>query len=223
MSEKYLSKKASEFSSTLTGNYKKPSICPYCGMGVDAPILKKDTYALNSGHRLLVANCRCTSCEKIFFFTYEYCSDAQDFVPVTYPSVSFTPYSNEILETISPRFIDMYNQALLAEFNSNYELAAIGYRSALEFLIKDYAINELGKKASEVSSKKLCDSIGIYLHQEELVKTADVVRILGNDFTHYQRKYPEHDFKLLKKYMDIFLSQVEAQYMIMHPPVSRTP
>ena len=171
----YLIKKASVFGN-FSNNYKKPSVCPHCGFGTDAPFYKKDVYSFN-GHYLFVATC----------------------------------------------FIDMYNQALQSEFNKNLELAAIGYRSALEILVKDYAIKELGQNPKEVISKKLCPAIGAYLNQEDLVKTADVVRILGNDYTHYERKYPQHDFELLKGYMEIFLKQIEVQYMIKHPPVSRTP
>ena len=217
----YLIKKASAFGN-FSGNYKKPSVCPHCGFGTDAPFAKKDTYSFN-GHYLLIATCTCTSCGKHFLFACEYDSGKIDYEPIVYPNIAFTPYSNETLEKISPRFIDMYNQALQAEFHKNLELAAVGYRSALEFLIKDYAITELGQDPKEVASKKLCGAISAYLNQEELVKTADVVRILGNDYTHYKRKYPEHDFVLLKGYMDIFLKQIEVQYMINHPPVVRTP
>ena len=220
MSQKYLTKSASEFNKSFQGKYKKPSICPYCGLLVDAPLLKTEAFSFN-GHYLLAATCKCTSCQETFFFACEYSKNSNAYIPVSYPAISFIPYSNETLQKISPRFIDMYNQSLLAEFNKNFELAAVGYRSALEFLVKDYAITDLGENKDEVSSKTLCNAIGTYLHQEALVKTADVVRILGNDFTHYQRKYPEHDFILLKKYMDIFLGQIEAQYMINHPPVSR--
>lgn len=217
----YLTKRASAFGN-LSGNYKKPSVCPHCGLGTDAPIVKKDTFSFN-GHYLLTATCACTSCGKHFLFACEYDSGKTDYEPIVYPSIAFTPYSNETLGKISPRFIDMYNQALQAEFHQNLELAAVGYRSALEILVKDYAINELGQNPEEVSSKKLCAAIGAYLNQEDLVRTADVVRILGNDYTHYKRKYPQHDFELLKGYMEIFLKQIEIQYMVKHPPVSRTP
>ncbi len=217
----YLLKKASVFGN-YSHNYRKPSVCPHCGFGTDAPFAKKDVYSYN-GHYLLVATCTCTSCGKHFFFVCEYDSGKENYDPIVYPNIAFTPYSNEILEKISSRFIDMYNQALQSEFHKNLELAAIGYRSALEILVKDYAIKELGQNPEEVSSKKLCPAIGTYLNQEDLVKTADVIRILGNDYTHYKRKYPQHDFELLKGYMEIFLKQIEVQYMINHPPVSRTP
>ena len=217
----YLIKRASAFGN-LSGNYKKPSVCPHCGFGTDAPVAKKDTYSFN-GHYLLIATCTCTSCGKTFFFACEYDSGKTDYEPIIYPSTAFKPYSNDVLRKISPRFIDMYNQALQSEFHKNIELAAVGYRSAREILVKDYAINELGQNQEEVRSKKLCAAIGTYLKQEDLMKTADVVRILGNDYTHYERKYPQHDFELLKGYMDIFLKQIEVQYMVNHPPVSRTP
>ena len=53
------------------------------------------------------------------------------------------------------------------------------------------------------------------------MNTADVIRILGNDYAHYERKYPEHDFELLKRYMDIFINLVETKILIAHPPVER--
>lgn len=217
----YLLKKASAFGN-FSGNYKKPSVCPHCGFGTDAPLHQKGTFSFN-GHYLFIATCTCTACGKNFFFSCEYNFGKTDYDPIIYPSIAFTPYSNDIFEKISPRFTDMYNQALQSEFHKNIELAAVGYRSALEILIKDYAINELGLNPEEVRSKKLCSAIGTYLNQEDLVKTADVVRILGNDYTHYERKYPQHDFELLKGYMEIFLKQIEVQYMINHPPVSRIP
>ena len=219
--QNYLVKTAKPFGS-FSHNYRKPSKCPHCGLGTDAPFSSKNVSPFN-GHHLFTATCTCTACGKNFFFACEYDSGKHEYDPIIYPSIAFTPYTNDILEEISPRFIDMYNQALQSEFYENMELAAIGYRSALEILVKDYAIKELKQNPKEVISKKLCAAIGTYLNQEELVKTADVVRILGNDYTHYERKYPQHDFALLKGYMNIFLQQIEVQYMVNHPPVSRTP
>lgn len=221
MELKHLAKPASSFSSNLSGSCLKPATCPFCGYGTDAPFSKREVFSFND-HYILAATCCCTSCGKTFFFMCEY-EKSSSYKPVLYPEVSFIPFENEILSSISERFIDMYNQALQCEFVENIELAAIGYRSALEILIKDFAINELGKDAAEVSKKKLCAAIGEYLNQSDLVKTADVIRILGNDYTHYERKYPEYDFFLLKGYMEIFLKQIEVLYMIKHPPVSRTP
>lgn len=216
----YLEKLASVFNSSFSFKYQKPATCPYCNMGTDATYEQKYIASFN-GNTLLIATCKCTACGKMFLFVCEK-DDKQIAKNVCiYPEVSVKPFVNKHLAAISERFIDIYNQALEAEFAGHFDLAAIGFRTALEILIKDYAINILKEPEASVTSKKLCPAIGEYLHQEEMVKTADVVRILGNDYTHYKRKYPEHDFALLKKYMEIFLSQIEIQYMIKHPPVSR--
>lgn len=219
---KYLSKHGSEFYASYNFQYEKPVICPHCNMGTDAPLSNKHNFALN-GYSFIAATGKCTACGKEFFFACHNTPEKKAKNVCLYPTIQFVPYQNETLASISERFIDMFNQALQCEFNENYELAAIGYRSALEILIKDFAINELGKSIEEVSGKKLHAAIGEYLNQNELVNTADVIRILGNDYTHYQRRYPQHDFELLKAYMDIFLKQIEVKYMINHPPVSRTP
>ncbi len=219
---KYLSKNGNEFSVNYKFSYQKPAICPYCGTGTDATITGKSNFILD-GKVLIASTCRCTACSKTFFFACA--SDGEGYAPnvCLYPDITFTPYKNDIFSSVSERFITMYNQALQSEFVGNIELAAIGYRSSLEILIKDFATKELNKPFEEVAKKSLCNAIGEYLNQPDLVSTADVIRILGNDYTHYQRKYPEHDFELLKGYMEIFLKQIEVQYMIKHPPVSRTP
>ena len=126
-------------------------------------------------------------------------------------------YKNETLEKVSPRFIRMYNQALNSEKIGDIELAAIGLCAALETLIKDYAIDELGKPAEEVAVKNLYQVIAEYLLQKDLINTPDLIRILGDDYVHYEDRYPVHDLVILKGYMEIFLKQIEMQYMISHP------
>ena len=42
-------------------------------------------------------------------------------------------------------------------------------------------------------------------------KCADVVRILGNDNTHYERDYENIDFSILKQYLNIFIEMIEVQ------------
>lgn len=222
MKPKYLTKSCTEFLGNLTGTYQKPSACPHCGIGTDATITETKVFSFNDG-KLLAASCRCTSCNKIFFFACERKKDNNAIVACLHPDISLMSYTNETLGLISERFMDMYNQALQAEHLGNIELAAMGYRSSLEILVKDYAISELGLPKDEVAGKNLHNAIKDYLKQEDLVNTADVIRILGNDYTHYNRKYPQHDFELLKGYMEIFLKQIEVQYMIKHPPVARTP
>lgn len=56
-------------------------------------------------------------------------------------------YSNELIKTFSLKFIEIYNQALKAEAIELNEISEMGFRKALEFLIKDYVILRKPDKA----------------------------------------------------------------------------
>ena len=223
----YLRKPNKDFNNSLgknlsfSGEYQKPATCPHCGVSIDGILGERSVINIDSS-QIFSSACRCTACGKSFFFSCHRVPSSSDISQMIaiWPA-SDSSYTNKNLHSISPRFIDMYNQALRSESKGDIELAAIGFRSALEILVKDYAVNELKINVEEVSRKSLFDAIGEYLKQKELLKTADVVRIFGNDYTHYQEKYPNKDFEILKSYMQIFLHLVETQYMINHPPVSR--
>ena len=103
-------------------------------------------------------------------------------------------------------------------------MAGSGYRNALEVLIKDFAINELGKPTAEVCKKKLAQAIEAYMPNIRLAQSADVIRVLGNDYTHYERRYDDIDFAILKQYIQIFLNSIDCEYLIRHPvvPTGRT-
>lgn len=200
--------------------YQKPAQCPHCGICCDPVIINHELvtpFSLQLFHFVFLV-LQCTACKKLFTITYEVNNSHSHICCMTpfKPSV----FSDKMIENVSPRFIEIYNQALRAKDNDDLNLAAVGYRSALEILIKDYAINELGEPKEKVVKMKLFDVISAYL-PTDLLNAADVIRILGNDHTHYERKYPELDFKLFQEYMDIFISLIRSKLLISHPPVSR--
>lgn len=200
---------------------KKPMCCPYCNAFEDGTNIDRKLLTLGNGKYHGVVLYRCTYCRQSYTVIYDIDTLKKKGNFGTFFPIASVTYENKLLANLSQKFIDMYNQALRAELKGDIELAAIGFRQALECLVKDYAINELEKPSEEVSRKKLFAAISEYLGEQDLIKTADVVRILGNDYAHYERKYPEHDFQLLKNYMEIFIRLVETKVMIAHPPVSR--
>ena len=201
-------------------DFQKPSTCPYCGINNDAIVKSIHHDSVDKKETIVIfVVFECTGCQKRYFATYTLKDHITEFCN-TFPMPSTELQSTE-LATLSPRFVETYNQCLRAESINDLNIAAIGMRSALEILVKDYAIIELKEPKETVSSKSLYQAISDYLKEDDLIKPADVVRILGNDHTHYQRKYPEHDYKLLKSYMDIFINLIETKLKIHHPPVSR--
>lgn len=208
--------------STWTFPLEKPMLCPHCNAYEEGKVLDRHYWSYTDGCYMGVVVYCCTHCNKPYLVTYKIDPKAKKTTfEQFFPAYHAEEYKNERLGEMSPRFIDSYNQALRAEAIKDFELAAIGYRHALECLVKDYAIIELKKDREEVVRKTLAEAIGEYLGEKELVATADVVRILGNDYAHYERKYPEHDFALLKNYMGIFIGLIETKLMINHPPVAR--
>ncbi len=202
------------------GTYQKPLICPRCDFGTDGPITAcaKVKYGkLDLGYVISIC---CTHCGENFMSLYSYDKSGMHYLSCL-PQPSGAPLHAGLCE-LSPRFASMHKQAESAELSGLHDVAAMGYRAALEILVKDYAIIELKLPKDEVVKKKLAAAIGAYLNQSALVKTADVVRILGNDHTHYQPEFPQHDFSILKHYYNIFINLVATQYDIAHPPVERT-
>ena len=215
-----LKKYGNELDSHWGFSYEKPSVCPYCGFGTDSTTTDKILWNFNEDDYILVINTRCTKCGKQFLYVSEF-KDKKDGVFATMYPQQNTVFQNSTIQSVSERFIDLYNQSLDAEKHGSFELASFGYRAALEILVKDYAIKELGYPVDEVVKKSLFQAIGEYLKDDSLINSADVIRILGNDYAHYERKYPEHDFTILKLYMDIFIKLIETKLLIAHPPVHR--
>lgn len=210
----------SSYASINNKKYIKVSTCPYCGIGTDAIQVKIFPFEISNG---VIANVsyKCTSCDKVFHVSYIHKANEDEFKPYSvYPNFQGRIFSEAITAT-SPRFIKLYNQAFKAEYDSNYELAGCGYRNALEILIKDYAINVLKEKKEEVIQYKLFQAIAKYLKDVDMSNCADVVRILGNDNTHYERDYENIDFDVLKQYMDIFIDMIDVKIKVKNPPVSR--
>jgi len=193
-----------------------PCVCPHCGFSMAPSVVSHATASARGISYLflvLLPNC----CETAFYAVFTKQGTASYSYSTHYPNQAplVLPESLEF----SQRFIDLYAQAHTAEINGHIELAGSGYRNALEVLIKDFAITKLKKAESEVVGKKLWRVIEDYLPFDSLKNSADMVRILGNDYTHYQRRYNELEFELLKRYMLIFIDRIDAEILMLEPPI----
>ncbi|HFD2035903.1 TPA: DUF4145 domain-containing protein [Clostridium perfringens] len=193
-----------------------PINCPHCSAFINPQPNTYSCITLSNFYIYIIAY-QAPCCDNYFFVTYKVTNNKGELLTI-YPS-NKPEKLPEAIEKISPRFVNLYNQAYTAEQNNHLELAGSGYRNALEVLIKDYAINELGIDSKEVVKKNLNRSINEYVPSVRLSNSADVIRLLGNDYTHYERHYEDIDFQILKKYMRIFINSIETEYLINHPVV----
>ena len=161
-------------------SFSKPTLCPHCGVSTDA--VCRDARALpfsSAGGQLHFVSFAwaCTACGRHFVSCH-----VADKGQSTAALVCVYPPAAPV-QDLSPRFVDLYRQAQAAEDLEAWDVAAMGYRAALEVLLKDYAIRALGRDEKAVARSKLADLIVEVFHEQELVNCADVVRLLGNDYT----------------------------------------
>lgn len=106
---------------------------------------------------------------------------------------------SDILENVSSSFVKLYNEAYAAEQMDLMEVCGVGYRKALEFLIKDYAIqNKDDQTVEKIKKKLLMQCIDDYVDDAMVKAVAKRAVWLGNDETHYVRKWEEKDVQDLK-------------------------
>lgn len=198
-----------------------PVECPHCG-AYSTPHVITYSKLSHSEKTLFTIMFFNDCCDKHSYALYDVQKHQGEFLGIL-PIVHKTPQLSEPIMNISPRFVELYKQSYDAEQNSYFELAGSGYRNAIEVLIKDFAIKELQVPESEVCKKSLSQAIEHYLPNIKAATSADVMRVLGNDYTHYERKYTDVDFAVLKRYLQIFISSIECEYLINHPVVPTNP
>ena len=99
--------------------------------------------------------------------------------------------------------MEIYNEAKAAEEMKLLQIAGAGYRKAFEFLVKDFCINEQpddAKRTAAITSSSLMAVIQTHVRNADIQAAASAERAawLGNDETHYSRKWKGKDRDDLK-------------------------
>jgi len=148
-----------------------------------------------------VFQCTSAKCERLFLALYTY---KQNDTPPRFRfdrAIPYEPAKPSVplpISEVSPTFVDVYSQALAAESLGLGQLTGIGLRKALEFLIKDFAITKNPGAKEAILKKSLASCIGEYISDESVKQVAKRAAWLGNDETHYLRKWEDKDIKDLK-------------------------
>lgn len=197
----------------ISSDIEIPTLCPLCLVS-NNPITELMGFKkLNSSCTICAYSHECTSCHEYHFTLQKYVQKRNFGVMMIYPDVNNKKFDNVISKT-SEKFISIYQQAEFAESHNCYELAGMGYRAALEVLIKDYALNVLHDNKQDIEKLTLNSAIEHYFKGKDSEINniaANVVRINGNNFVHWNK--PE-DFNskdaldTLKEYFDIFVKVI---------------
>ena len=152
-------------------------------------------------------------------FSYDFSIEHIKVVPALPSDISFT----DDLELISPTGKQIYTQALKAEDEQLNHLAGIGYRKALEFLIKDFLIATNPEEKTKIETMLLKKVIDTYIKDKNLNTFALATAYIGNDETHYTRRHNDKDLQDLKKYLKgvIHYIEMQLQFLDAHDLVNR--
>ena len=114
-----------------------------------------------------------------------------------------TSKSDDTINKISPDFASVYREAEEAELRNLKLVCGPGYRKALEFLIKDYVIKLNRDRAEEIKKLILGKCISEFVKNEKVKEVAARAVWLGNDETHYLRKWEDKDLQDLKNLISL--------------------
>lgn len=212
-------------SDTMYLTYDTVEQCPICKAKIRPVYLAA---SLNTPDTASVFN-YCQNCHETFITQYKVQRrNSQS----SYYSVTEVVYSepnrfskhifDERIINLSPQFDKIYNQALAAESSMLNEIAGLGYRKALEFLIKDYAIYEHPDEAEAIKSKPLAQCIKSYISADNIKILAERSTWIGNDEAHYIRKQEDHDVSDMKSFIQAIVYFI-GMMLITEDAASMTP
>ena len=152
-------------------------------------------------------------------YTAEYHSENWKLNPANYQFVKVfkgLPKKKTLSETVSKfssGFEKIYNQSYHAEQTGLDEIAGVGYRKSLEFLIKDYLIKKYPKEEINIKKAMLGPCINKWVDDPRIKKTAKRAAWLGNDQTHYEKRWENKDIVDLKLLIKLTVNWVESEIL----------
>jgi hypothetical protein len=196
-----------------------PDICPVCKKHC-IPINVWSFIDMHLSFRDMQVVFRCPNkdCFSIFIARYNVNSWPPQNKTCYLKSTSVIQYSekrafSENIKSISEDFCNIYWESEIAENNNLLLICGVGYRKSLEILIKDYLVKNLLKdspeKQDEVKNSFLGKCIDSYIDDHRIKESARRAVWLGNDETHYSRKWEEKDLSDLKKLLNMTVHWID--------------
>ncbi|MFY9328808.1 MAG: hypothetical protein WAO76_12465 [Georgfuchsia sp.] len=205
-----------------------PDNCPRCHHGIEprllsSNIVKRDRY---DGDILqLLYRCPRQGCQYAFIATYWQGKNMHSMalnevfsLRNTAPFSSEEPAVSDEIKKVSANFVEIYCQAYMAERYGLDQIAGVGYRKSLEYLIKDFCISKHPDKDQEIKESFLGVCINNFTDDANIKECAKRAAWLGNDESHYVRKWEDKEIKDLKILIELTMAWIRnhvltAQYL----------
>ena len=209
--------------------FTDPNVCPHCHV-VNTPhpnwqIKSKDTD--NEFVFITAWTCSNHSCQKVFLALYKRVTNNEfrfarflNGLPKgpIWPKPIFDLKDGNSMEAAQPeqtKFIKTYLQSLEAENNGLDEISGMGYRKAIEYLVKDWAIYNKPEEKGKIQKLWLGQVISTY-YDGDLKDILERATWLGNDQAHYNKIFEEYDISILKELIELIMVELDRQFKKKH-------
>lgn len=210
---------------------REPEECPLCHFAVHPEEITWTLASSSEGRRGIlevVYQCPRKDCHRYFVARYRRSdidiptiATAVGLSPgirefILFEAVPSNPLSSNIpseIASVSPLFPEIYAQALAAENYDLDQIAGVGYRKSLEYLIKDYCISINKDKEDEIKSAYLSTCITKFVDSPQVKLCAERATWLGNDETHYVRKWLDKDINNQKELIILTINWIHSSIL----------
>jgi hypothetical protein len=180
-----------------------PDMCPVCSYSASPEYIllyDKDIETIE-----LLCGCPRNECASLFFVVYkqDVYSHNKYLLRKCYPLSKLKKDFTQEVADLSPDFVAVFNQAHYAEQEKLDLICGVAYRKALEYLIKDYVLKMYPEDDNKIKSMPLQQVIQKFITEPSIKLMAERATWLGNDETHYIRKWEDKDLQDLKNLIDL--------------------
>lgn len=189
-----------------------PQSCPYCHMNI-SPIYVAGYQNDNRRNLSTFFLCPQHGCNNCFVAEYEKKQNGYFYFSKIMCPTNVNRNFDEKIKTLSPDFQKIYNEAFQAEQYQLNEICGVGYRKSLEFLIKDYLCSKAPNESERIKNMFLGKCISDLVTNDNLRNIAKRATWLGNDETHYVKKWENKDLQDLKKLIEVTLHWIEMEIL----------
>lgn len=187
-----------------------PDACPVCHRYSEIQVVAADLVE-NGASVQAIFRCAYAGCRHHFFCYYgPPPNDAILSVRPVKPVLSSFP---EAVSAISPAFLSVFAEAEEAAQMGLNQIGGPGYRKAFEFLIKDYAKSIAPDRAAEIEAKFAGAVVSDFVGDPRIQAVAKRSLWLGNDETHYLRKWTDHDVSDLVTLIKLTANWIEIDHL----------
>lgn len=195
---------------------EEPGVCPHCNNGME-PILEFaiSTYFNDPLGTGLYSIFKCThrDCKRVFVAVYDVGPYNDNTLIGFLDGSPIAPHWPETIKNIPSKFITTYLQSLKAESLALDEIAGMGYRKAIEYLVKDYVLFKSPDLQGKIEDAPLASVINKNFtdnREGDLKELLQRATWLGNDMTHYLRYHESFDICDLKQLIKLVVDEIHS-------------